>query len=274
MEGVQAVLDANPVNGPMREGSRRFWTTRELQVLRDTYPTQGLEACVEALPGRTAKAIYGKCGALKLFAPQERRGGPRNPRYSDNTAVDATLRRVYPTCASSAELSRLAQAVMRPRWWVHKRAQRLGLITSRFKPLPWSAGENEIIRERATQHPATIAKALEKAGFTRSQTAIVTQLKRLGASRVDDNPDLLSARGLGELMGVDGGTVSGWIAKGMLRARKVEKGVSGDWGIHVRDVRTFVIENTAHVDLRKVDRFWFVDMLGGSARRNGLESPL
>jgi len=33
------------------------------------------------------------------------------------------------------------------------------------------------------------------------------------------------------------------------------------WWIRIKDVRSFVIEHVFHVDLRKVDKFWFVDLV-------------
>jgi hypothetical protein len=36
-----------------------------------------------------------------------------------------------------------------------------------------------------------------------------------------------------------------------------------EYWIHRHDVRAFVVANVAAVDLRKVEKFWFVEMLAG-----------
>ena len=61
-------------------------------------------------------------------------------------------------------------------------------------------------------------------------------------------------------MGVESNTVTSWIDKAWLRAtRKPEKACEDGRAIEGRirpvDVRHFVVDNAAAVDLRKVDKF-------------------
>lgn len=73
-------------------------------------------------------------------------------------------------------------------------------------------------------------------------------------------------------MGVDAKVVTGWITKGWLKAQRrgtdrTEAQGGDQWWIHRRDVRTFIIQNAAAVDLRKiVDKEWFVDLLANGGR--------
>jgi hypothetical protein len=260
--GVVAVLDANPVVGEMRSGARRFWTGREEKILRTHYAAGGVEACLPLLPGRTAKSIYQRAGQLGLKTPRSVEW-PKYERHTTNEHIDAAIRRVYQRAPEKGDIQRLAVAVQRPRAWVSKRAVALGLVVPRFKAPPWSAEENQILADRAGQHFRTIRAALSRAGFQRTETAISVQSKRLRISRETHDPDVYTARTLAEMFGIDSHAVTAWVEKGWLRAKKGE-GVTGKWLIRRKDVRAFVVENAAAIDIRKVDKFWFVDLLAGS----------
>jgi hypothetical protein len=78
----------------------------------------------------------------------------------------------------------------------------------------------------------------------------------------------MSAHQTAECFGVDAKTVTRWISLGLLRAdrrgteRVAEQG--GDmWFIREKYLRRFVLENLNQVDLRKVDKYWFVDLITG-----------
>lgn len=263
-------LDENACVGPMRSGAKRFWTGREEKLLRQHYPAGGINACLPVLTGRSASSIYQRAGQLGLRSPKT----PvdfRRQRWTSSDAIDAVIRRTYQATPTKGDILRLAKTVGRPRWWVSKRAAALGLVTPRFKAPPWTEAEIELIEGRAHQSPATLRRALKALGYARTETAITVQLKRLGASRED--PDHFTARGLASVMGVDVKGVTTWIAKGWLRAKRrgterVEAQGGDLWWIHRRDVRAFIVENVAAVDLRKVDKFWLVDLLtDGSLRQ-------
>jgi hypothetical protein len=263
--GLRELLDENPCDGPMRSGTKRFWTGREELILRNTYPAKGLPGCIAALPGRSATSIYQRAGKLGLISPRTNPSVPRE-RWATSDAIDAVIRRAYHTTPTKGDIQRVARTVGRPRWWVSKRASKLGLVTPRFKASPWTEAECELIAGMAHRHPATIRRALARAGFDRTETAISVQLKRLGASTED--PDHFTARGLATVMGVDSKMVTTWILKGWLKAKRrgtdrVAAQGGDEWWIHQRDVRAFVIDNVAAVDLRKIDKFWFVDLLAG-----------
>lgn len=263
------MLDSAPMVGAPRAGSRRFWTMKELAMLRATYPVGGVPACLEVLAGRSARAIYATAGKLGLKAPvteAREKHGMQRQRWTTSEHIDRAIREGYAKATNKAAIVRLAQAVGRPRWWVSKRAAALGLVTPRFRAPDWDAVETAIVEANAHRKPVSIARALKRAGYNRTETAVVVKLKRLGCDTQD--PDHMTARGFAAFMGVDGTTVSGWITKGWLAAKRrgterVAAQGGDQWWISRANARRFIIENAAAVDLRKVDRFWFIELLGG-----------
>jgi len=261
---LRALLDLNPVVGEPRRGSRRFWTTREEALLRQHYPTGGVVACLSHLPGRSAAAIYNHAGTLELQAPATQKHDFRRQRWTSSDHIDAVIRRTYQRTPAKGDIDALAATINRPRWWVTKRASKLGLVTPRFKEPEWTDAEREIVHDNFHRSAKTIQRMLKRAGHVRTETAITVMGKRLGATRED--PHHVTAHGLATLMGVDSKAVSGWIARGLLKARRrgtdrtASQGGDQYW-IHLRDVRSFIIENAAVVDIRKVDKFWFIDLI-------------
>jgi len=266
--GIRQFLDDNPMVGEQRVGSKRFWTGREEKIIRQFYPAGGVAACLAQLPGRSATSIYQRAGLMGVRKPGPSGKVTERQAWTSNEHIDALIRRAYATDATKGAINRLAKTVNRPRWWVSKRATKLGIVPPRFKEAPWSEAELDLIVEHAHKNPATLRRMLARQGFARTETAITVKLKRAGADRTD--PDYFTAGALAAAMGVDAKTVTGWIAKGWLKAarRGTERVASqgGDeWWIHRRDIRTFIIENVAAVDIRKVEKFWFVDLLARSA---------
>ncbi|WP_454887934.1 hypothetical protein [Sphingomonas oryzagri] len=263
-QGVRTLLDRNPVLGEPRRGARRFWTTREEKLLREHYPRGGVEACLAHLPGRSASAIYNHAAGLELAAPATAKTDFRRQRWTSTDQIDVVIRRVYQRSPTKGEVTRLATTVGRPSWWVTRRAAKLGLVTPRFKEPAWTDEERDIVRENFHRAPRTILRMLQRAGYKRTETAITVMGKRLGATREDLHH--LTATGLATLMGVDSKTVCGWVSRGLLRARRRgtartdAQGGDQHW-IHLRDVRAFIIDNAAIVDIRKVDKFWFIDLV-------------
>lgn len=262
--GIAALLECNPVVGAPREGSRRFWTGREEKLLRQHYPDGGVSACLSVLPGRTAKSIYQRAGALGLRIPVKDGKVRERKQWGSSDQIDAIIIRTYQTKPEKSAVLRCAQLVGRPRWWVSKRALKLGLVVPRFREPEWSEAELSLIVHQAHKHPKTLQLVLKRAGYARTEAAIVVKLKRLGADRTD--PDHLNANQLASLMGVDRKRVTAWITKGWLKAKRRQASALDDfWWIHRKDIRAFIIDNVAAVDLRKVEKFWFVDLLAGRA---------
>jgi hypothetical protein len=260
VSGIRELLDYNPVVGEMRSGPRRFWTGRELKLMRENYPNGGVTACLAVLPGRTASSIYQRAAMLGLRVPGTDGKVHERQAWATSDAIDAIIRRTYQKAPSKNDVQACAATCGRPRWWISKRAAALGLVTPRFKQAPWSEPELELISDNAHKSPAALRKMLKAKGFNRTETAIIVKLKRLGADRTD--PHHLNANQLAGVMGVDRKTVSGWIAKGWLKATRREATATDDfWWIHRKDIARFIVDNVVAIDIRKVDKFWFVDLL-------------
>lgn len=258
---TRAFLDSNPCSGERRTGTKRFWTGREEKLLRLHYAAGGLPACIEPLPGRTATAIYQRARTLGVAAPSTLAGESPRQRYAKSEAIDDVIRRLYPGATSKGDVQRLAETVNRPSWWVSKRAAAMGLTMCRFRALPWTAEGDQILREHSRLGLRALWRKLQKVGAGRTEAAIGVRLKRMRLSRAPDTEDF-TARGLGEVMGVDAKTVLRWIEKGWLRGKEYP----GGWRLKPRDVRAFIMENAAAIDIRKVEKEWFIDLLAGGAR--------
>lgn len=187
-------------------------------------------------------------------------------KYTVTAEMDAVIRRVYRTEGTgSGEVRDLARRLGLPRWKVTRRALELGVRESRIKELPWSKIELRILEGNAHLSPQRISIRLAKAGYRRTEVAVTLKLKRL---RLRSNLKGMSARQTAECFGVDSKAVTRWINLGLLRAdrrgtdRVPEQG--GDmWFIREKYLRRFVLENLNQIDLRKVDKYWFVDLLTG-----------
>lgn len=238
----------------------RHWTVTEDRIVREHYATRGAEYCATLLPGRSIGAIQQHAYAVGI------RSQVRNKRrrWENSEAIDEAIRRVYQSTPKSNQVNELAKRLRRPRWWVSKRARCLGLVTPRFKEPVWTDAEIDLIEAHAHKSLAVIQRILKKQGYQRTETAICLKLKRLGTDTHD--PDHYTACQLATMMGVDSRTVTGWIHKYDLPAKrrgtKRTQEQGGDmWWISRRTLRRWIGQNAHAVDLRKVDKYWFIDLM-------------
>jgi hypothetical protein len=264
--GIREILDQNPMVGDYKRGARRAWTNKEIATLKAVYPASGISGCIPALPGRSATSIYQHAAAEGLRAPRGKSGAERQ-RWTSSPQVDAIITRAYQGTPTKGDIKSLARTANRPLWWICKRAAKLGLSRPRFKEPRWADAEMEFVASNAHKDADAIARMLKRRGFNRTATAVSVKLKRLGTP-TGKNADLnhYTANQLAGLFGVDRKGVGAWIAKGWLTAdrrgtaRVAEQGGDEYW-IHRRAVRKFIIENIAAIDVRKVEKFWFVELL-------------
>jgi hypothetical protein len=110
---------------------------------------------------------------------------------------------------------------------------------------------------------ACTASRMAASGFKRSAVAVHLKMKRL---RIKSNLDGYSAHQLAEAFGVDGHKVTAWIRAGLLKSelRGTAKTASSGGDIHFirrEDVRRFILSSPDEYDLRKVEKFWFLDVI-------------
>lgn len=243
---------------------RYHWTTTEIAVVKTHYSVGGVDACLALLPNRTSSGVYQQAAKLGLRAPGV--VTVRRKHHSTNEQIDAEIRRVYTSSPTRSSVSNLAASLDRPRWWVSKRAQQLGIVAPRFKESAWTSDELAIVESNATKRLETIQRAMKRAGYDRTCTAIKLQIKRKHIEHVDE--DNLTARGLAVVMGIDSKTIARWIEHEGLTARR--RGTDrtaaqgGDmWQINRRTFRLWLKDHAQCVDLRKVDKFAFFDLIFG-----------
>jgi hypothetical protein len=135
------------------------------------------------------------------------------------------------------------------------------------KELPWSEAEVAILERWGHLTDIGIQTKLAKAAFHRSLTAIHLKVTRL---RIKKNLDGYSATGLSKAFGVDGHTVIRWINRGLLKAERrgstrVDAQHGDTYWITNNEVKQFIQAYPNEVDLGKVEKFWFLDLVTGGA---------
>lgn len=187
-------------------------------------------------------------------------------KYVITPEMDAVIRRVYRTEGTGAgEVRELARRLGLPRWKITRRAAELGVRECRVKEARWSEEELKILESNAHLSPGRISIRLGKAGYRRTDTAVLLKLKRL---RLRTNLKGMSATETAGCFGVDAKVVTRWIRAGLLIAERrgtdrTEAQGGDEWFIREKSLRNFVLENLNAVDLRKVDKYWFVDLIMG-----------
>lgn len=241
------------------------WKTHEDKILREHYPISGGAGVRALLPLRTAGAIYCRAHFLNLPPPARRQKSTRY-KYIFNDSIDAEIRRVYIERTTRNAINELAARLMFPRWVVSKRATSLGLKTPRFKEPDWTDAENELLESYSWQDPEQVARRFRHAGFKRTATAIAVRRKRLHLPT--DAPGCYSANALAKLLGVDSKTVTRWIhAEGLPATRRGTERTPQQGGdehvVKEADLRIWIRHHAQLVDLRKVERFWFIELAFG-----------
>ena len=246
----------------------RYWTEGEDQVLRDRYPEGGVAACQPHLPANHASpsAIYQR--AVKLGLASQHKAKRELP-----ADFDERLREAWATMdpRKKGEVRRLADQFNVPRHWITQRAMRLGLSVAHKKEPRWTAAEDELMRKVPLHDPKAASRIFHQHGFPRTPTAIVVRAKRLDLSRRATREEL-SARKAARILGIDDKAITALCIAGILPATKradrrlAQQGGSA-WDIRPSDLRQYVIDHIERVDIRKVDKVAFVDLLvnGGEA---------
>lgn len=149
-----------------------------------------------------------------------------------------------------------------PKWRITQRARQLGL--SRVKEKPWS--EYEVRKLESLIGFTSIAKLAAALG--RSETAIKLKAKRLGIQKRRHG---YTATGLSQALGVDNHFVMNRIADGRLHAirretRRTVKQGGDEWLITDRDLVDYLRTHPYDLDLKKVDAYWFMDLISAHLR--------
>ena len=144
-----------------------------------------------------------------------------------------------------------------PKWALNRRARDLGL--SRIKDAPWSPADVAYLE---THYHRLATKQIAK-NLGRTVTAVKLKAKRLGYRK---NGEGYNAHSLSQALGVDPHWVIRRIREGKMSAstRSTERlpQQGGDsYLITDQEVVRFIRKHTFEIDLRKVDRLWFLDLV-------------
>lgn len=248
---------ASPLRRPLAP-----WLTTEESLLRQHYPKLGAVGVQrEHMPNRTLASIRGKASEMKVRCYMNGTTGKRFARvHPPRDDIDMQIREAYIHATERGFMAKLAQRLGKPAWWVQKRAARLG-VTRPMRVDVWTLRELDILEEWAHAGNPVIRAKLAAAGFKRTDGAIGIQLKRRDIDRT--NPDVWTATSVAPLFGVNPATVADWVERRGLKAKRVSWGPNGKLLITRADLKRWVNTNRAHVDLRRVDQHWFLELMLG-----------
>jgi len=242
----------------------RLYSRAEIEILRRDYPAGDIGALADAL-GRSRVSLHCKASALRIHRTAPRVG--TKAKWIPTPEIDAAITRVYQQPQrKNGLIDGLAQRIRWPRWKVSARARALGVVSLRTKEPNWRDRELELLEKWGHHSPFVIRLKLKKLGYDRSVTGIVLKRNRMRLTA----PYLThgyTANRLADAFGVDGTVIAAWIGKGWLHAQR--RGTArtpqqgGDmWWIKTGDVRRFILDSVEVIDLAKVDKTWFVEVLG------------
>lgn len=253
--------------------AKRFWTEEENEILRAHYPAGGVAACAVRLPQHHSSfhSIYQQANKLGL----RRIGVSRNRTPLDfGPDMDERIRAGWAQMDGKKRgaLNALADALGVPRWWLGKRMVKLGLdVTPHRKEPPWTAAE-EALMGRVPLHDLDRSAAIfREHGFHRTAIAIGVKAKRMALSRRATHTTLSAVAAAG-IAGFDPKNLGTMIHRGEIAAvrrddRRLPQQGGSRWMIEKDELRRFIVANLERIDLRKVDKFAFVDLLVGGLDR-------
>jgi hypothetical protein len=186
-------------------------------------------------------------------------------KYSFTPEMDAEILYTYSVNTDSKpRVINLARKFNMPRWAVYQRALKIDAVQSSHQKKQWAEEEIKILEKYARYEPQTIRKRLEKAGFQRSIAGIVLKRKRM---RLLANLEGMSAGLCAQFLGVDLHWVLNYIRQGLLRAEIIRQDSEGKTSYYIKekDLRTFIINNPDIIDLRKVEKYYFIELVANGA---------
>lgn len=241
-----------------------------MALLREHYPRGGINAVLEHLPHRTRSAIYQHARELGLRSPT---APAVRESWPTSEAIDRAIQRAHQQPMQRGDVVSLAERVGRPVWWVSRRARDMGLTTPRFRELPWTPAERDVLRETLHLAPAAVQRALKRAGYRRTETAIAVQRKRMGL-RSDTTGNTYSCAQAAHLLGMDPGTLLRDIHRGDVQAKPHpdyatrRDGAPAQYLITTNSLRAYIVAHPLRLDLRKLPAGhtpWFIDLIAGTA---------
>jgi hypothetical protein len=236
------------------------WSEEEIAILKENYPKHGgIDKCVTLLPNRTRVAISGKSKYFKLYTIRD---SVKEFSHRYNESEDNIIIQTYTSSSHKRGfLKELCKSLNKDMQWVRRRAQQLGV----YKPVPavWTDKELEILNRYSESTVNTIYLRLKAAGFNKTHASIVHKRQRLELDT--ESVDEWSVEQLTKLTGHNRVTIDKWIEKEGLKFKKVIPITN----LQNREFRVitkkyfldWLKEHPQCVDLKRVDKFWFLDTI-------------
>jgi hypothetical protein len=178
--------------------------------------------------------------------------------------MHAKIRRLYlEKTECSGQVKEFAREHDLPRWKITRYAQQMGWSAKQKKAPNWTDRELRILKQSGHHAPEVVQRRLKDRGFKRSLNSIVLKRKRM---RFLQNLNGQSANSLALCLGEDVHFILRAIKSGLLKAKRRRLNRTPQQGgnpylIKDSDVRDFIVENVHMIDIRKVDKYWLVDIL-------------
>ena len=244
------------------KAAEKAWGEDELKILQDfeAFSTTVVLKRLEAEGFiRTRSSVNSKRRDLHLEPknPQARR------KYQATETIDEAIRQAF-----GKKYDRLGciRNAMRATGWpdnaVSRRACELGLTHPR-SDVPWTDEEEQVLAEFAHQSIPSIQLHLkQRLGKHRTFSSISVKRTRMGLLKNLHGMDL---RHLSEALGFGQVMVRRWLDAGKIRAilRFPELQSVGRhiWFFPNEEIRRFILANIEVIDLARVEKFWFVDLI-------------
>ena len=249
------------------------YTPEQIEIIKRDYVSLGgpetIRRCNAAGPYHTDASVRAKAKALGACRKMADIAAPT----SDH--IDRLIKRAYSSNKKNS-ISTLAFSINRTIGWISRRADQLDIDKKSrriYEEKLYSEEERSLIQENAHLPTTEILAKLKRAGFDRTYTSLRSYRQRVRFEAERESP--LSQEELAGLLGIAPGLVSRFILKGMLPATRV-KSTKGGEGLRLlidpANVAYFIVNHPAHVDLSRVDRFWFIDLMAHYGHR-GLARP-
>jgi hypothetical protein len=154
-----------------------------------------------------------------------------------------------------------------PRWYIKRKALEWGLARCTKMP-DWNDKEVEYLHKYFPQKGfVAIQNGLKRinGGLLRSVTAIVLKKKR---EHINKRSDGFTMRMVEELLGADHHKIEAWVKKGWLKdGRKGTLRIPIQGGdmhhFEAGNLRDLVINHYEEIDLRRVEKFYFIQLVAG-----------
>lgn len=143
---------------------------------------------------------------------------------------------------------------------------------ARVKERAWSEAEIRILEKYGHLAPSGIQRKLSAGGFARSVAAIQVKIHR---DRIKRNLEGYSACQLADALGVDVKKILRWIQQGGLKAerrgtRRLPQQGGDTWWITDKSVRRFVLQCPGEIDLARVEKIWFLNLVTSGKLCSGI----